>query len=616
MCGIIGYIGFYPSYNYLLNGLRQLQNRGYDSVGLCTIMDNKYVLTKYADTLAISALDKLDQNKDVHISNTIGIGHTRWATHGVKTDENAHPHISMKGLFSLSHNGIIENFKEIKNKLTNLSYTFKSTTDTEIIVNLLEYEYNLLNNENIREKITKSIRNTLQQLEGTWGLTILCLDDPNSIYCTRRGSPLLVAVTEKYGMVASEQSGFNKQVNNYIILRDADICVMSKDKDTILLSTLEKYTTSNINKEELPLDPHPYHHWTIREINEQSDACERVLDYGGRLISDFEVRLGGLSGYSEELMKLDNILLLGCGTSFHSALMGTHYLKDLCDFSTVQAIDGSEFTSYDIPKQGKTGLLLLSQSGETKDLHNCISIGRENNLVLIGIVNVVDSLIARDVDCGCYLHVGRERAVASTKSFLGQVILLSLIAIWFAQNKDINISKRIKYIDGLRRLHQDIVDTISMSNNTMLNYVEMFEEASNCFVVGKGKGEIIARESALKIKEISYVHAEGYSASSLRHGPFALLSEKFPVLMVAPTNCFYSKVLNTFYEIESRSSPIIFITDNRDMDYEKAIYVPNNPIYADLLCLIPLQFLAYLLSINKNINPDYPRNLSKVVTVE
>jgi glucosamine--fructose-6-phosphate aminotransferase (isomerizing) len=329
------------------------------------------------------------------------------------------------------------------------------------------------------------------------------------------------------------------------------------------------------------------------------------------------VKLGGLYERESELKQLDNLILLGCGTSFHAGMIGTHYLKEIGGFNSVQLFDGAEFGEADIPKMGKTGLILLSQSGETKDLHRCIQLAHDRDLFMIGVVNVVDSLIAREVHCGCYLNAGREVAVASTKAYTSQVIILSMIAIWFAQVKGMYELKRKAMLRDLRALHMDIEKTIQTTEPIIRDkIVPLFNDRKSCFLLGKGKCESIAREGALKIKEISYIHAEGYSTSSLKHGPFALLEPNFPVVLIAPDDEHYAKSMNAYEEIRSRHATVIMITDDSKCDKPNHIKIPLNKTYRDLLTIIPLQLLSYELSLSRGLNPDMPRNLAKVVTVE
>ena len=605
MCGIISFFGT-DCFEYLINGLKQLQNRGYDSAGICGIKkDRKWVIHKYASTENINALNELEKRKDEYKGITNGIAHTRWATHGPKTDKNSHPHISQSGLFSIVHNGIIENFHSLKQMLIENGFAFQSETDSEVIANLLEFNY--------EGDVKMCIQKTINNLEGTWGLAIICLEFPEQLFCTRHGSPLLVGKDDNIAIVTSEQSGFCGLMNDYIVLQNNDICLIEKIENKIAVITNESYDLKKTTASQFISSPYPYPHWTLREINEQIDSSLRAISLGGRLLSNNEVKLGGLDENKVELMEINHLVLLGCGTSYFSGLMAIHFFKELGNFHSVQILDGADFNDRDIPKNGKTALVLISQSGETKDLHRCIQIGKQHDLFLIGLVNVVDSLIAREVHCGCYLNAGREVAVASTKAYSSQVILLSMMAVWFAQQRDLYPLKRTQYVKDIRNLHYDIQYTLEKNtfSDDLLNIVNK----PSCFLLGKGKGESVAKEGALKIKEISYIHAEGYSTSSLKHGPFALLEKDFPVILLAPHNEHYSKSENAYEEIKSRHASIVWIT-NKESDKQNCLYVANNETFLDLLMVIPLQLMAYHLSVKKELNPDMPRNLAKVVTVE
>jgi glucosamine--fructose-6-phosphate aminotransferase (isomerizing) len=325
-----------------------------------------------------------------------------------------------------------------------------------------------------------------------------------------------------------------------------------------------------------------------------------------------KVHLCNLDKFQYHLQYIDNLILLGCGSSYFAGQYGVHFFKELCEFNTVQIFDGAEFQEQDIPHDGNTAFLFISQSGETKDLHRCIEIGKQRNCIMLGIVNVVDSLIAREIDYVCYLNAGREVSVASTKAYTAQIILLSMLAIWFSQLHDVQIEKREQYMYDLQHLKEDIQTILS---NNVESLLPIFSGINNCFILGKGKSESVAKEGALKLKEITYIHSEGYSTSSLKHGPFALLHDKFPVIILAPYDSNYAKVENAYEEIKSRNAPIIFITD-KQLNRENVIIIPSNPTFNDLLCIFPLQLLAYTLSVRRGINPDIPRNLAKVVTVE
>jgi len=598
----------------LINGLLQLQNRGYDSAGLCFIQDDQFIVNKYASTNSINALDKLISMK-LNYKVDIGIGHNRWATHGMKTDINAHPHLSNDGKFVIVHNGIIENYNELKNMLIGEGFTFYSQTDTEVIVNLLQYKYKSSNSKDVFETIKK----TVNLLTGTYGLLIQSLYEPNKLYCVRNGSPLLVGQNEEEVIITSEQAGFCNRMSNYITLHNDDICIITRQQDSISVNTIYNYTKKAVTLVETSLTPYPYEHWTLKEINEQPDVIINSINNGGRIKNQFEVKLGGLERNIDSLKIVQNIIILGCGTSYFAGLYGMHYFKQLCNFNTVQVYDGAEFSEIDIPKLGNTSFILISQSGETKDLHRCVEIAKNNNIVTIGIINVVDSLIARDVDCGIYCNAGKEVGVASTKAFTSQVVCLSMAAIWFSTLQGINEKKRQRFITDLHNLSSDIKLALAASNARILDIANKFGNKTNMFLLGKGSDEFIAKEGSLKIKEISYIHSEGYSSSSLKHGPFALLDENFPVIIFNLDQVHRSKTLNCYQEVASRGAPILLISNDVSISQEVTcdiMYVPENKSYASLIGIIPIQLLAYHLSINKGINPDKPKNLAKVVTVE
>ena len=656
MCGIVAILNSgsgsgsgSETVHLLLNVLKRLQNRGYDSAGICTITDDtcETVVRKFASEDTLSALVKLTSIQQVFTNSSIGIGHTRWATHGGKTDANSHPHVSNDGVFIIVHNGIIENFHSLKTFLLEKGFTFASETDSEVICNLLSFHYDtpdVFEETSATQTVYDAIRKTTDMLQGTWGLCILCTDTPQSLYCTRNGSPVLIGLTETYAMVVSEQSGFEDDVVKYIVLNNYDICTISKkphEEAGISIQTTHAYKMKNIAT--TPFSTHlPYPHWTLKEIHEQRESSLRAISFGGRLLSDNSVKLGGLDSHLELLMNVENLILLGCGTSYHAGMCGLHYFKDLCNFNCVQLFDGADFSLADVPKRGgggKTALLLLSQSGETKDLHRCIAIAKKHNLITIGIINVVDSLIAREVDCGCYLNAGREVAVASTKSFTSQCILLSMVAIWFSQIHDINDVKRHQYVEDLKQLSKDMDILLSDLEANVDEVLPLFSDQDNCFVLGKGDCEPVAREGSLKIKEISYIHSESYSTSSLKHGPFAILRRAFPVILIAPEDEHLTKNVNAFHEMQARYASLLVITNkgqkekggggenafvcsssssssSSSNETPRVLYIPFNKTYNNILAAIVCQMVAYSLSIRRGINPDMPKNLAKVVTVE
>jgi len=609
MCGIIA--GIYENiYNILYEGLLQLQNRGYDSVGICVFNNktNQFEIVKKAYDNNINALNILKENIPNFNKSNIGIGHTRWATHGSKTDKNSHPHISNNKNFVIVHNGIIENYNILKDKLKQKKYKFYSETDSEVIVNLISYyfeEYNC---------IEKTIEKIITVLEGTWGIVLMSLYNPDTLYCFKNGSPLLIGETENECLIVSEESGFCNKINNYFVLDNNDICIIKNNNNKINIKTKNIYTLNIVQNKLKHLTPHPYKHWMIKEIYDQIETINSVTKNGSRIFNN-TVKLSGLDNNLKILKNINNIILLGCGTSLNACNYSLSFFKELCNFHSIYAIDGADFNTIDIPKYGKTALILCSQSGETKDLHRCINIANENNLFTIGVVNVINSLIARDVSCGCYLHAGREVSVASTKSFTSQCLLLALMSCWFSKLHfcDEKTTKINKILNDVRKLPNDFKSVLNNYRN-IKGICKHFTNRNSCFILGKGQTKYICDEGSLKIKEVSYIHSESYSSSSLKHGPFALLEKHFPVILLCPNDKHLSKNLNAYEEIKSRYANIITISNN--LNFINNISVPNNDTFNNLIMILPLQIIAYELSLSKNINPDMPKNLAKVVTVE
>lgn len=571
----------------------------------------------------VCAIDKLRAlSLESDPSSVCGFGHNRWATHGRKTDANAHPHLSNDTHFSLVHNGIIENFMELKSLLIKEGFVFHSQTDTEVIVNLIQHHFCITKN------VEQAIQSTLCMLRGTYGLIVQSVHEPDTLYCVRNGSPLLVGQSDCCVMITSEQSGFCGQVSHYITMHNDDLCIVKRDASNGSLSvkTHSAYTQKialQINNE---LTPQPFEHWTLKEIYEQPHVVRQAINQGGRLAGASRVKLGGLDRCAHQLRKVEHLIVLGCGTSFFAGQYGAHFFKHLCQFHTVQIFDGADFDVHDLPK-GSTAvqaspegsnvaLLFVSQSGETKDLHRCIEIAKDQNLVTIGVINVVDSLIAREVDCGVYCNAGKEVGVASTKAFTSQVICLSMVALWFSEMHGVHVKRRERVIADLHNLSNDVERTLDQCREKM----EAFHiEGNHLFVLGKGTDEYIAHEGALKVKEISYIHAEAYSSSSLKHGPFALLDAHFPVLLLNLEQTHKYKVINCYQEVASRNAPILLITNDANVATELGcgcLLIPENKSFASLLGVVPIQLLAYFHSVKRGNNPDKPKNLAKVVTVE
>lgn len=616
MCGIIGIISSIDIQiiDRLISSLKQLQNRGYDSAGICYLENNMFHIHKYASTDKHNALDILksvEGDLDLHMRLKIGIGHNRWATHGPKNDINAHPHTSNDKSIVLVHNGIIENYSKIKNMLTNNGYTFYSDTDTEVIVNLLQY----CRNGNKDASFKEVIKMTIEQLNGTYALVILNRTEPTMMYCVRNGSPLLVGHDSHSVYVCSEQSGFCGKVNTYITLQNNDICVIDS-QNSMNIYCDQCYDKKSVNYIDDDLTPAPYDHWTIKEIYEQPQKILNAINLGGRILDRSHVKLGGCDENIDYLKNIDNIVLLGCGTSYHACMYSRYLFKLLCNFNTVTMYDGADFDFSDIPKKGRSLMILVSQSGETRDLYRCIDIAKKHNIFTFGVVNVVDSQISRDVNCGIYCNAGREMGVASTKAFTNQVVCLILLACWFSQTQNINETLRLEVIRDLQNLSLDFENCLNSCLDQIHKILPLLDRCEHLFLLGKSGDEAIAREGSLKIKEISYIHSEAYSASALKHGPFALLDSNVPVILLNSIRSCENKVMNCYEEVSSRGSPIILVTNNSSLNRENSIIVPYNKTFSSLICIVPLQLIAYHLSVNRGIDPDTPRNLAKVVTVE
>jgi glutamine---fructose-6-phosphate transaminase (isomerizing) len=625
MCGICAYIGYDNAFEICFDGIVELLNRGYDSVGITTITDGGHMTTdKYASDDIELADKKLHRCFDNH-NGTIGIAHSRWRVVGAKTDINAHPHVDAYNSFSLVHNGIIENYAELKHMLQEKGMIFKSETDTEVIVNLISYNYNILHMTEL-----DAIQNALNNLVGTYALAILCVNTPNKMYCVRNGSPLLIGLTDDntFAMLASEKYGFEKGITKYFSATMDDVIIFEKDatlNEVHMTSTMNiTYDFKTFVKGNDEPTPYPFPHWTIREINDQHNTCLNAIKSGSRITDDCNVKLNGFDKCIHLLHNIKNVILLGCGTSFHAGMYSTHLFKHLCNFSTVYVYDGGEFTESDIPKEGKTCFIFISQSGETKDLHRCLETTKKfrqngGDCVNIGVINVMESLIAREVDGGIYLNCGREHGIASTKAFTSQIIVLTLIALWFNARESCTINNpvtRSTHIAKLNKLYHDIQTTIEQNNEKCKQIAKYLKDKYSMFVLGKGTCESIAKEGALKIKELGYIHAEGYSSSALKHGPYTLLVKDIPVILITPDDEHFSRSQGTYEELKSRDAFVIGISDRElHSGYDYGLIIPKNS-YFEILATIPMQLIGYHLACEKGHNPDFLRGLAKTVTTD
>jgi len=618
MCGICAYIGYDADpYDKIYMGLHMLQNRGYDSMGVSTICNEtgELIVKKRASTMSTKAIDYMKSIQEEFSNHqspkgSAFIGHSRWRTCGSKTDQNAHPHLSYNKKFSLVHNGIIENYREIRRELEDKGITFNSQTDSEVIVNLIENYYECGKFESVEDAINEA----LCRLEGTWGLVIICNEEPDKLYCARHGSPLLIGFGDNFMMVASEQVGFAQYIDNYICLNEKDLVVLHKNNGKVEIIKQPHYEIREVSVGELQITPDPFPHWTLKEIHEQRESSMRSIGGMGRILNDNEVRLGGLNSHSDILIDIDNLIILGCGTSYNAGMYALDCFRKISGFNTVQLFDGANFSKTVLPLSGKTGILLLSQSGETKDLHAALEIAQNEDIVTIGVVNVVDSMIAREVDCGVYVNAGREVGVASTKCFTSQVIVLHLIAVWFAQNRNISQGLRYKIIQGLRSLPRDIETTIQMCQEHSRNVSSLLSANKQpIFILGKDTSEAIARESALKIKELSYIFAEAYNSSALKHGPYSCIKHDTIIISLIPNDSSLQRNLSTIDELISRDAYVISVGRTKT-HAQISIQIPKNDYFEALLGVIPMQLVAYYTALSLGNNVDQPRGLAKTVT--
>lgn len=618
----------------LLQSLASLQNRGYDSFGMSCIMNDKLRVHKKAclDT----SIDNFQGFSEelTEYNSPVSIGHTRWATHGNISDLNSHPHVSNSGKISLVHNGIIENYKSLKNLLTEHGFTFYSETDSEVVVNLIDYHLNLhLHNESLEEEITidSAIMKTVCMLEGTYGLAIQYVDNPSNVYIIKNGSPILIGENDKYVMACSESSGFLDQMKHYYALENDNLVTLSSVDGIITKIRRMQIKNNNVN---MSLTPDPYDHWTLKEIMEQSESLLRAYNNGARLTND-KIKLGGLDSIKNQIHDIQNVIFLGCGTSLYACHIGRHYLKQMECVNNTMCFDAADFELNDIPLNGLSLLVMCSQSGETKDLHRVLQlIHHKKNIITMGVINVVDSMIAREVDCGIYMNAGREVAVASTKSFTSSVTIFKMFSLWFNQElKKVSMTratcqsiKNIPY--QVKGINDNLYDNINGKNGENISdnldslikssHIDMLNH-ENIFVLGKGSMEHVSKEMSLKLKEICYIHAEGYSGTALKHGPFALLQSGYPVILLINQEN-RAKMWNAYKEIETRGANILVISEIAELGEEikndRCIVVPENKELQEIIYMTVLQHICYRLSLKRGINPDKPRNLAKVVTVE
>jgi glucosamine--fructose-6-phosphate aminotransferase (isomerizing) len=608
MCGIIGYIGMRGATPLLLEGLKRMEYRGYDSAGVA-VMNGTGVETRKAAG-KISQLEHALATSPVE--GDTGIGHTRWATHGVPNECNAHPHVDCKGDIAVVHNGIIENSGTLRKGLEARGHEFASETDTEVIAHLIEEAFD----GNLEDAVIEA----LWQIEGTYGIAVVSGKDKNKIVAARKGSPLLLGLGDGEYYVASDVSAILAQTREVVYLDDGDVAVLTRDGYTILNQRAQQLErgVSKIDWDLDQIERGGFDHFMLKEIFEQPATIENCMR--GRLLPDQGTsKLGGLNMSDEELLKFDNILITACGTSWHSALIGEHMLESLARIP-VEVEYASELRYRNPIVSDKTLCIVISQSGETADTLAAMREAKSRGARTYGIVNVVGSTIARESDGGIYVHAGPEIGVASTKAFTSQVIALLLFTLKVARLRNLSMVDGKEIIEELQKLPAKIQSVLDRAAE-IETIAEDFKNAQNFLYLGRGYSFPTALEGALKLKEISYIHAEGYPAAEMKHGPIALIDEQMPVVFVTPHDSVFDKVVSNVQEVKARGGRVIAITTRDEealegkLDYEFRI-PETKDMLTPVLASIPLQLLAYYIAVKRGANVDQPRNLAKSVTVE
>jgi len=612
MCGIVGYIGFRDAYPIIIKGLHRLEYRGYDSAGVA-LLDNKG-LKVYKKAGKVSDLENFV--KDISLTATIGMGHTRWATHGAPSDRNSHPHSSGDRKLTIIHNGIIENYGVIKEALLAKGHVFMSDTDTEVLIHLVE-DIEQETSVGIRE----AVRLALNRVIGAYAIVIMSADEPDLLIAARKGSPMVIGVGKGEYFIASDATPIVEYTKNVIYLNDNEIAYVQRE-DLLIKNIDNTIQTPYIQELDLKLEmleKGGYDHFMIKEIYEQPRSIRDCLR--GRIYpQQGQVQLGGMKEYSEKLKNVDRIIIIACGTSWHAGLVGEYLIEEYARVP-VEVEYASEFRYRNPIITEKDLVIAISQSGETADTMAAIELAKEKGATIFGICNVVGASIPRTTHAGIYTHAGPEIGVASTKAFTAQVTVLTLLAFYIAQQRGtITQSKLIEYLTELNEI-PELVERALESNDRVKEIAEKIKDTNNCLFLGRGSSFPVALEGALKLKEISYIHAEGYPAAEMKHGPIALIDEDMPVVFIATKNSSYGKVVSNIQEVKARKGHVIAIVTEGDTEVkEMADYVIEIPqtgeAFVPLLATIPLQLLAYHIAVMRGCNVDQPRNLAKSVTVE
>ena len=615
MCGIVGYIGHRDAYPVLIKGLQRLEYRGYDSAGIAIFDGKKINLSKTKGK--VEDLKKKSE-ESISLNGHLGIGHTRWATHGVPNYANSHPHYSNSGDIVIIHNGIIENYESIKKELTKRGYVFHSDTDTEVLANLIE---EVQKTEGV--KLGKAVRLALNQVVGAYAIAVLDIKKPNEIVVAKLGSPLAIGIGDNEFFIASDASPFIEYTNNAVYLEDEEMAIIRLGKEIKLRKIKDdaiaypSILELQMNLEEI--EKGGYDHFMLKEIYEQPRA---ILDtYRGRMLVDQGIiKMSGIDENLEKFLNADRIIIVACGTSWHAGLVAEYIFEDFTRVP-VEVEYASEFRYRNPVITHKDVVIAISQSGETADTLAAIKLAKENGAFVFGVCNVVGSSIAREAHAGAYTHAGPEIGVASTKAFTTQITVLTLIALKLAKKKGkFSESKFHEYLIELETIPSKVEKTLG-SNSLIEVIANVYKDSANCLYLGRGYNFPVALEGALKLKEISYIHAEGYPAAEMKHGPIALIDEHMPVFVIATNKGHYEKIVSNIQEIRSRKGKIIAVVTEGDEQVKKladhVIEIPETfESLTPLLTTIPLQLLSYHIALMRNCNVDQPRNLAKSVTVE
>lgn len=614
MCGIVGYVGDSNAYDILVKGLHRLEYRGYDSAGVAMVNDSGK-LNVYKTLGKVSNLESFCNDKDK--SGSTGIAHTRWATHGEPSDCNAHPHFSEDGRIALVHNGTIENYKVLKDALIENGCTFRSETDTEVLVQLIEY---------IRThndcSLLDAVREALRQVVGAYAIAVIEKNNPDTIIAARKSSPLVIGIGEGEMFLASDATPIVEYTKNVVYVKDNEIAVISKSQPLKLMNLDKEETKIDVKTLEISisqLEKGGYPHFMLKEIFEQPETLRDCIR--GRVVEDGEkIILSGVLDSKEKFLNAKRIIIVACGTSWHASLIGKYLIQDMCRIP-VEVEYASEFRYSNPVIDDRDVVVAVSQSGETADTLAAIQMAREAGAYVYGISNVVGSSIPRNTDSGTYIHVGPEIGVASTKAFTGQVTVLTLLALAIAELKGTMSDRQIAEIGvELKKISEYVKETLKLSDQ-IERLSLIYTYAHNFLYLGRGYSYPVAMEGALKLKEISYIHAEGYPAAEMKHGPIALIDEEMPTVIIAPNDHLYEKIVNNVQQVKARHGSVIAIVTKGDKEIrniaDHVIEVPAVPeCLTPIITSIPLQLLSYYIAINKGKNVDMPRNLAKSVTVE